>query len=194
MKRSLGARTLAFATPVWVIGTYDEAGRPNVMTASWAGMCCSSPPCVNVSLRRATYTYGCLVARRAFTVSVPSEAYLAQADYFGIVSGREVDKLAAAHLTAVASELVDAPYVAEFPLVLECQLLHTLEIGLHTLFVGEIKDVKADEAVLGGRGLPDGAAVRPLVYLPEVRRYHGLGPDLGRAFEVGRGVGPLHRE
>jgi len=189
MKRSLGARTLAYTAPVWVIGTYDEAGRANVMTASWAGICCSKPPCVNVSLRRATYTYGCLVARRAFTVSIPSEEQVREADYFGIASGREVDKLAATGLTAVRSELVDAPYVGEFPLVLECQLLHTLEIGLHTLFVGEVKDVKADEAVLDARGLPDGERVRPFVFLPEVRHYHGLGARLGKAFDIGRGRG-----
>ena len=57
MKKSFGARTLVFPTPVWVVGTYDPAGKPNVMTAAWGGICCSSPPCVAVSLRKATYTY-----------------------------------------------------------------------------------------------------------------------------------------
>ena len=36
----------------------------------------------------------------------------------------------------------------EFPLNLECALIHTLKIGLHTLFVGEILDVKAEESIL----------------------------------------------
>ncbi len=188
MKRSLGARTLAFTTPVWVIGTYDDAGRANVMTASWAGICCSRPPCVAVSLRRATYTYGCLVSRGAFTVSVPDTDHAAAADYFGIASGREVDKLTAAGLTAVASELVDAPYVAELPLVLECRLSHTLELGLHTLFVGEILDVKADETVLGDDGLPVPEQVRPFSYAPEARAYHALGERLGQAYTMGLGI------
>ena len=30
MKKSLGARTLIFPTPVWVIGTYDKNDKPNV--------------------------------------------------------------------------------------------------------------------------------------------------------------------
>jgi len=46
------------------------------------------------------------------------------------------------------------PYVAEFPLSLECRLIHTLKIGLHTLFVGKIIDVKADESVLGEKDRP----------------------------------------
>jgi flavin reductase (DIM6/NTAB) family NADH-FMN oxidoreductase RutF len=121
MKRSLGAQTLIFPTPVWIIGSYDQEGRPNGMTAAWGGICCSDPPCVAVSLRKATYSYGSLIARQAFTVSVPSQAQVKQADYFGLTSGRQRDKFAAAGLTPVRSELVDAPYVGECPLVLDAR-------------------------------------------------------------------------
>ena len=54
MKKSLGAKTLVYPTPVFVVGTYDKAGKPNAMTAAWGGICCSQPPCVAVSLRKAT--------------------------------------------------------------------------------------------------------------------------------------------
>jgi flavin reductase (DIM6/NTAB) family NADH-FMN oxidoreductase RutF len=188
MKKSLGPRTLAFPTPVWVVGTYDAEGNPNVMTAAWAGICCSKPPCVAVSLRKATYSYGNIVARQAFTVSVPSEAHVREADYFGIVSGREVNKFATAGLTPVDSQLVDAPYVEEFPLILECRVLHTLEIGLHTQFIGEILDVKADETALGDKGMPLVEKIRPIIFGPEVRSYHGVGKFLGQAFSIGREV------
>jgi len=188
MKKSLGPRTLAFPTPVWVVGTYDANDKPNVMTAAWGSICCSKPPCIAVSLRKATYTYGNLVARGAFTISVPSEDYVKQTDYFGMVSGREVNKFAQAHLTAAASTVVDAPYVAEFPLVLECKLIHTIEIGLHTQFIGEILDVKADEAVLGDKGFPDIEKVRPIIFGPEIRSYHGIGKFLGQAFAVGKDI------
>ena len=188
MKKSIGPRTLAFPTPVWVVGTYDANGKANAMTAAWGSICCSKPPCIAVSLRQATYSYGNLKARGAFTISVPSETYVKEADYFGIASGREVNKFDRAHLTPVSSTLVNAPYVAEFPLILECKLLHTIEIGLHTQFIGEILDVKAEEAVLGEQGLPDIEKVRPIIFGPEIRTYHGIGKFLGRAFEVGRDV------
>jgi flavin reductase (DIM6/NTAB) family NADH-FMN oxidoreductase RutF len=186
MKKSLGARTLAFPTPVWLVGTYDAAGTPNIMTAAWAGICCSQPPCVAVSLRQATYTYGSLMLKKAFTINIPPEAYAKEADYCGIASGKAGNKFTAAGLTPVKADLVDAPYVQEFPLVLECKLIHTLEIGLHTLFVGEILDVKAEESVLGGKGLPDIAKVKPIIFGPEIRTYHGIGPYLGQAFSIGR--------
>jgi flavin reductase (DIM6/NTAB) family NADH-FMN oxidoreductase RutF len=188
MKHSMGAKTLILPTPAWLVGTYDADGRPNVMTAAWGGICCSRPPCLAVSLRKATYTHGNLVARQAFTVSVPSEALMREADFCGIsaYSGRNTDKFAVTGLTAVRSELVDAPYVQECPLVVECRLVHTFELGLHTQFVGEIVDVKADADVLDERGLPDIARVRPLVFSPESQTYHSVGEYLGRAFSIGK--------
>jgi len=191
MKKSIGAKTLVFPTPVWVVGTYDREGKPNVMAVAWGGICCSSPPCVAVSLRRATYTYGNLMERKAFTVNVPSEGHAREADYVGIASGRKVDKFAASGLTPIRSKLVDAPYVAEFPLVLECRLLRTVEIGLHTQFVGEIVDVKADETVLGEEGIPVIEKVKPIVYAPEVGEYYRIGGKLGRAYSIGRTIGKL---
>ena len=151
MKKYFGAKTLVFPTPVWVVGSYDKERKPNVMAAAWGGVCCSKPPCVAVSLREATYTHGNIMERKAFTVNVPSEDHSREADYIGIASGRNVDKFAVTGLTPVRSEIVDAPYVGEFPLVLECRLLRAVEIGLHTQFIGEILDVKADESVIGAR-------------------------------------------
>ncbi len=189
MKKSFGAKTLVFPTPVWVVGTYDKEGTPNIMAVAWGGICCSRPPCVAVSLRKATYTYGNLAGRKAFTVSVPSEEHAVQADYVGIASGKDGNKFAAAGLTPVRSDLVDAPYVGEFPLVLECRLLHSIEIGLHTQFIGEILDVKAEESILGEKGLPDIEKVRPLLFDPEINTYHGVGRLVGKTYKIGRQIG-----
>jgi flavin reductase (DIM6/NTAB) family NADH-FMN oxidoreductase RutF len=186
MKQSLGAKTLLFPTPVLLVGTYDHAGKPNLMNAAWGGICCSQPPCIAVSLRKATHSYAGLVEHKAFTLGIPAQGQMQAADYCGIASGRDTDKFAAIGWTPVRSELVDAPYAAELPFVLECRLLHTLEIGLHTQFVGEIVDVKAEAAVLGEDGLPDILKIKPLVFDTAHRGYHGIGPLLGQAFSVGR--------
>jgi flavin reductase (DIM6/NTAB) family NADH-FMN oxidoreductase RutF len=187
MLKSLGARTMLYPTPVSVVGTYDKNGKPNVMTAAWVGICCSRPPCVAVSLRKVTYTHGNIVERGAFTVNIPSERYAREADYVGLVSGRDVDKFSAVNLTPVRSTHVDAPYVKEFPLVLECKLRHTIEIGLHTQFIGEIIDVKADEAILENE-LPDMKKLKPILYAPVVRKYYCVGSYLGEAHSLGKGM------
>jgi flavin reductase (DIM6/NTAB) family NADH-FMN oxidoreductase RutF len=190
MKKSIGAKTLLFPTPVLMVGTYDQAGKPNLMNAAWGGICCSQPPCVSVSLRKATYSHSCIVDRKAFTVGIANESGVVKADYVGIASGRDVDKFTVTGLTPVKSELVDAPYAAEFPVVLECRLLHVVEIGLHTQFIGEIVDVKADVNVLGDDGLPDIMKIKPLIYDTSHKGYHGVGSILGKAFTIGKELQP----
>lgn len=182
MKKSLGPQTLIFPTPVWCVGSYDKEGKPNVMTIAWGGICCSKPPCVTISLRKATYTYGSLMERGAYTLSVPSEQYVNEADYFGIASGRDVDKFKETNLTPARSDLVDAPYVMEFPMVLECKVIHHYEIGLHTQFVGEILDVKVDEGAMSEDGKPDILKVSPIVYATKARTYYKVGEQIGDAF------------
>ena len=189
MKKSLGAKTIAYPTPAWVVGSYDRDGKANGATIAWGGICCSDPPCVAISFRKATYSYHNIVERQAYTVNIPSEAHVKEVDFFGIASGRDTDKFAACGLTAVKSDLVDAPYVQEFPLILECKVIHTIEIGLHTQFIGQIIDVKADEAVLGEKGAPDLMKLKPIVFGPEIRAYHGVGAYLGKAFSIGRKTG-----
>lgn len=90
MLKSLGAKTILYPTPVSVVGTYDKEGKPNVMTAAWVGICCSRPPCIAVSLRKATYTHGNIVERGAFTINTPSEKYVKETDYFGVNCGRRL--------------------------------------------------------------------------------------------------------
>jgi flavin reductase (DIM6/NTAB) family NADH-FMN oxidoreductase RutF len=186
MKKSFGAKTLIYPTPVWCVGSYDTNGKPNVMTIAWGGICCSEPPCVTISLRKATYTYGNIMARQAYTISVPSERYVREADYFGLATGREVDKFEETGLTPVRSELVDAPYVGEFPMILECRVIHHYEIGLHTHFVGEIMDVKIEEEMLTDKGRPDVEKISPIVFCPDIGRYHSVGGFVGKAFKIGR--------
>ncbi len=156
------------------------------MTAAWGGIACSKPPCVSVSLRAATATHGNIVARKAFTISLPGSEQAALADYFGLVSGRDVDKFAATALTPAQAEFVDAPYVAEFPLVVECAVVQVHELGLHTQFIGEVKDVKIDEGCLDDDGHIDAGKLDPVALALEAGGYFALGALIGPAFTIGK--------
>jgi len=188
MKKSLGAKTLLYPTPVLVVGTYGADGRANAMTAAWGGIACSKPPCVSISLRSATASHGNIMQREAFTISLPSEVNAAQADYFGLVSGRDHDKFQESGLTPVPSDLVDAPYVDEFPLVLECSVVGVHELGLHTQFIGQIEDVKVDEALLGADGRIDFDLLKPILFAMDPGTYYAVGRLLGKAYTIGKDV------
>ena len=63
--------------------------------------------------------------------------------------------------------------------------LHTIEIGLHTQFIGEILDVKVEVAVLE-KGVPDMKKMNPILLVPETWLYYGVGTYLGKGFSVGK--------
>lgn len=186
MKQSLGAHTIAYPMPVFVIGTYDHAGKPNAMVAAWGGICSSDPPSIAVSVRPTRYTYRNLMEKREFTISIPSEDYLKEADYFGIASGQDYNKFAKTGLTPVRSTLVDAPFVKEFPVVLECRVINKVDIKAHVQFIAEILDVKVDESALGADGKPDLSKIRPLGFDMVRSEYYAMGPVVGKAFSAGR--------
>lgn len=188
MKRSFGCLALVYPTPVWLIGTYDNEGKPNAATVAWGGVCSSQPPALAISLRESRYTYDNIMERHAFTVNVPGTAQIEIADYCGIVSGRNIDKFAATGLTAVKCDKIDAPYIKEFPMVIECRLIGQSKIGIHTNFIGEMLDVKIEESMLGEDGLPDILKIDPVIYAPENRTYHGIGKILGKAFSMGKNL------
>lgn len=186
MKLSLGADTLAIPSPVWVVGSYNASGKPNLITISWAGVCCSDPPCVAIAIRKNRQSHANILHSSAFSVNLPAIYQLAQTDLIGMVSGASSDKFSLTGLTAISSELVHAPYVQEFPLNLECSLLQSVDLGSHTQFIGRICDVKADEKVLGRQGLPIAGLLQPLLSSAPERSYYALGRQLCQASVAGK--------
>src|SRR5512136_1395575 len=187
MKLSLPAQTILLPSPVLIVGTYGANGQPNIMNAAWGGIASSKPPSISVSLREATLTYHNIQQAGAFTVNIPSEKYLREADFVGMVSGRECDKFKETRLTPEKSKLVNAPIVKEFPYALECHLVRQVELGLHTMFIGEIVGMVADSEVLSPRRLPDIEKVRPMLWGSfGSMAYYRVGDRLGAAFSVGK--------
>ncbi|MCJ2166021.1 MULTISPECIES: flavin reductase family protein [unclassified Pseudodesulfovibrio] len=186
MKKSLGPNTLAQPTPVWAVGAYDEDGKPNAMIAAWGGICSSDPASMAVSLRPNRHTYAGIMKHNAFTISVCPASLAAQADYLGIVSGKKEDKFAATGLTPVKSDCVNAPYIDEFPLIIECELSQTLDLNVHILLIGKIVDVKCDEDKLVDGKHPDPEKILPMIFSPGTRAYHTIGKFVGKGFDIGK--------
>lgn len=190
MKKSLGAKPIIYPTPVFLVGSYDPEGKANIMNAAWGGLCSSAPPSIAVSIRKDRYSYSNIIQRQAFTINIPASAQVVAADYFGLVSGRDHDKVACSGLTVVRAEFVDAPVLVECPLVVECRLTATHEIGAHTQLVGEIIDVKVDADCLDSAGQPDIRKVDPLLFAPGNRAYFAVGDFVGKAFAIGKQLTP----
>ena len=118
MFQSLGTKTFILPTPVFLVGTYDHTGRPNIMTAAWGGICASQPPSIAVSIRKSRWTYNAILERKSFTINIPSRKLAAQSDFAGMHSGRDTDKFTALNLTPFPPNMWTHPASPNVPLLL----------------------------------------------------------------------------
>jgi len=112
-----------------LVGSYDAAGKANLMTIGWGSLgSIWGKPIWLVLVRPSRYTYDCIEHSGCFTVNVPAEALADACGVCGTKSGRDLDKFDACHLTHERGKLVRAPAVAECPIVYECKVVHSNDI------------------------------------------------------------------
>ena len=112
-----------------LLGSYDSAGKPNVMTIGWGSVGhIWGVPLWTVLVRPSRYTYRCIEHTGCFTVNVPAEDLGFACAAAGSRSGRDIDKFAEIGLTPEKAETVLAPTVAKCPVIYECQVVHSNDV------------------------------------------------------------------
>ncbi len=164
MKKQIVSRPLFFPRPVLLVSTRDTAGKDNILTISWAGVACTTPPMVTVSLRKSRHSHDSISASKEFVVNIPTSKQVRALELCGTTSGRDTDKFAALGLGKIPASVVAPPLIDECPINLECQVRHTLPLGSHDLFVAEIVKVHAHHGVLREDGQIDDATLDCLAW------------------------------
>jgi len=182
MRKNFGAKEMCYPMPVFMIGTYNEDGSPNVMNAAWGGV--TEEAQLTICVEAGHKTAQNLQSRKAFTVSMGTAQQVAACDYVGIVSGNDVpDKFQKAGFHATKSQFVDAPLIDELPMALECEVLSYDPESCR--LVGKVINVCVDEAFLDEKGKVDVARLQPITFDPVHQHYLVLGQKVGQAFHDG---------
>jgi len=167
MKRSLeevSALRLLNGGPVALVTTRwrDET---NVMPAIWTTPLSHMPPLVGVAVHPRRFTHDMIRYAEQFALNFPARDLLNHTHYFGTVSGEDVGKLENSRLATFKASKVDAPLLENCIAWIECGLEDALRIGDHTLFVGRVLVVQADEEAFEEAWKLDDVEYRPLHYL-----------------------------
>lgn len=186
-KKSLGIKPYIHPIPAFLIGCYTPEGKPNMMLAACAGICSIvEPVCVTVSVHTARFSHECIIKNEAFTLNVPGASIAAEADFAALSSGKDVDKFAATGLTPVMSTLVNAPYIAECAINVECELYQTNVVGSFTQMIGRVVDLKVSTNCLTDDGAhPDVTKYLPLIVDCGIRVYRVPGEKIGDVTALG---------
>lgn len=189
MKKNLGVVPAVYPMPVLMVAAYDEAGKVNVMNAAW-GMICDMDK-IALFIDEEHKTTQNILKTKAFSVSLADRAHMAAADFFGIASGNQMpDKFARSGCHAAKSEFVNAPVIAEFPVVMECELAEVVDTENMYAIVGKIVNTAADEAVLNEAGKVDISKLNALIFDQFQAGYYVSGEKAGQAWSAGRELMP----
>jgi flavin reductase (DIM6/NTAB) family NADH-FMN oxidoreductase RutF len=169
--------TMLFPLPVVLVSCRGPDGRANLVTVAWAGIVCTEPPMLSISLTPQRFSHDLIISSRQFAVNLPSGELARAVDLCGVKSGRDVDKFALSGLSKGKAERIQVPVVAECPIVLECELRQTLPLGSHTMFVAEIVWVQVATALIQSDGRLDLARMGPVAFAHGA--YWSLGKVLG---------------
>ena len=183
MKKNIKTTEAIFPMPVLMVATYNDDGTVNVMNAAWGTMV--DRDVVALNLTETHQTVRNIKKRKAFTVSIADAAHVAQADYFGVESGKKVsDKLGKAGMTAVKSEHVDAPIINEFPVSMECEFITYQDDAYGLGVIGRVVNVSVEESCMTN-GSVDIDKVGAIAFDPYTHGYYQVGGRVGNAFSDG---------
>jgi flavin reductase (DIM6/NTAB) family NADH-FMN oxidoreductase RutF len=183
-KIKLGPQNLLFPMPAILVGTTVD-DKPNFMTAAYCGMAANKPPALVVALQKPRFTLKGIKEQGTFSINVPSADLAGRVDYCGIHSGKKTDK--SEIFETFYGALETAPLIKECPVNHECKVIHYLDLGSHTLVVGEIVETHINEGCLTD-GKADSEKIDPLVYVAGTVQYCRLGEVVGKAWHIGKNV------
>lgn len=178
MKQNWKPGTVLYPLPAVLVSCGATPEEYNLLTVAWTGTVCTNPPMCYISVRPERHSYAIIRRTEAFAINLTTRSLARATDWCGVRSGRDCDKFREMGLTAVASERIPAPVVAESPVNIECRVRQVLPLGSHDLFLAEVVGVQVDEAYLDpetGRFCLEKA--EPIVY--SHGEYFALGEALG---------------
>ena len=164
-KETLERAAFLVPAPVLLLSSAGADGSVNIMTVSWAGVACQTPPMVSVAIRPERCSYDRILETGEFVLNIPPVHLLRAVDVCGVTSGRDLDKFAETGLTPMPGLKVQAPLIGECPVNLECVVRNSLVLGSHVLFVAEVVALHADAEVVENGGVISGR-ISPIVYDP----------------------------
>jgi flavin reductase (DIM6/NTAB) family NADH-FMN oxidoreductase RutF len=183
MKKKLDGINVLYPTPTTIVGALVD-GKPNFITIAHIGIVNHAKPyLISISSGKIHYTNAGIKANKAFSVNIPSEALVVETDYVGIVSGKKTDKSGVFDI--FYGDVQKAPMIGECPLNMECRLYDTYDTPTHDLFIGEIVETYADEAVLSD-GRVDISKAKPLLFDMSSISYWSIGNAVAKCWNVGK--------
>ena len=124
----------------------------NVFTVAWTGTLNTQPPVTYISVRPERYSYGLIKESGEFVINLTTEELARAADFCGVRSGKNTDKIEKMGLQMMPSSKVDVPLIAQSPVNIECRVRQIMPLGSHDMFIADIVALDISEKYIDENG------------------------------------------
>ena len=171
--------TLIYPVPAVMVTVGKDESEYNILTIGWTGTICTDPALCYISVRPERYSYPILRRNMEFVINLTTEKLAYATDWCGVRSGKDYNKFKELNLTPAKATIVDAPYIEESPLCIECRVKEILSLGTHDMFIAEVVNILADDAYIDpATGAFDMKKAGLLAYAHG--KYYALGDLVGK--------------
>ena len=154
----------AFPMQAVLVTCVDGGEKTNPITISWHCPISKKPPLYAISVAPTRYSHDIIKESEEFVINFVPYELVENVHFCGSHSGRNIDKIKESRFALVDSEKVKTKYIKECYALLECKLFKFISLGDHTLFVGEIVNILADDNAFTNN-LLNNERIKPCYYI-----------------------------
>lgn len=145
---------------IYVLTAEGKDGKVAASTVNWVTQTAFQPPLVVVGVKTDSGAHAIIKDTKTFALNMLGKDQKGQAFTFFKPLERDGNSIGG---EPFAKGTLGAPILQNAPAFVECSLVNTVEMGDHSIFVGEVKDAgvkqnpegRPDDAILAMRDLGD---------------------------------------
>ncbi|MCC7089541.1 MAG: flavin reductase family protein, partial [Dehalococcoidia bacterium] len=176
------ARRILNPGPVAIVTT-SWRGITNAAPIAWLAPLSMEPPLVGCVIHPHRHTADMIRFSEAFAINIPGPALLKHTAFFGSQTGLNTNKIEASGLEVFNPLAIDAPLLEGCLAWIECTVQDVIRTGDHTLFVGNVVKVQADDEAYAQQWLLNDREHSPLTFIGGTR-YAVIGDPMDAVVEV----------
>ena len=151
-KRDFKGSVVLNPVPVVLISSRNNEGKDNVFTVGWVGTVCTRPPMLSISIRPERLSYDYIKESMEFVVNIPHAGMTKEVDFCGVRSGKKIDKIKEMKFTMKECSNINAAYIEECPINIECKVKQIIQLGSHDMFISEVLSSHINEELIDEKG------------------------------------------
>lgn len=184
-RKSAGTQLSLCVQPAFIIGTINEDGSYNFAPITWVSVTSEKDGYLMlISMYGTKMTKQNVIRTGKLSVNLVSSDMLGLMDYFGTHHAKDGKKDGIPY-SVTKGAVVDVPCLDQSRWIYECEIKDSIETGLSTTFICQIKNIQIDEQL----GNMDGSGIDLIRLDPVI--YTGMYNGIGNYFSIGENLGRI---